>query len=138
MEQIKHQGIVTDVIGQIVKVKITTRSACQQCLIKAQCSLSEQKEKMIEVKTCEAQTYKKGESVLVSLSSDKGLKAVFWGYALPLILILTTVLTLNVCGYSELVCGICSIIVLIPYYFGLFLAKNKLNAMFQFHIEHID
>ena len=68
----------------------------------------------------------------------KGLKAVFLGYALPLILLLTVVLTLNTCGYSEVNSGICGIIVLIPYYFGVFLAKNKLNAMFQFHIEHID
>ena len=39
---------------------------------------------------------------------------------------------------DEILAGICGIIVLIPYYFGLFLARDKLKSGFEFKISKKD
>ena len=39
---------------------------------------------------------------------------------------------------DEIIGGICGIIVLIPYYFGLFLAKDKMKSGFEFKVSQKD
>lgn len=135
MEQIKHQGRVIAVTGQTIQVKITSRSACAGCSARSVCGMMECQDKIVEVANSKKNCYRVGDEVTLVLSPQNGFWAVFYGYGLPLILVLAALITTIALGFSELIAGICSIILLIPYYFGLFLSKKYMAEKFHFQIE---
>ena len=46
-EIVSHEGIVTNIKGDDVEVKILSKSACASCNIKTACNMSEMQEKII-------------------------------------------------------------------------------------------
>ena len=46
---IKHRGIVENIEGSHVRVRIVQTSACSACSVKGHCNASESKEKLIDV-----------------------------------------------------------------------------------------
>lgn len=48
---IKHRGIVENIEGSHVRVRIVQTSACSACSVKEHCNASESKEKLIDVLT---------------------------------------------------------------------------------------
>lgn len=135
MEEITKTAIITGINGSQITLTINSCSACQDCSAKNFCSMSENQDKEIIVETAEAADYYLGEEVNVSISSAQGLKAVVYGYVLPLILLLAATIGAQTAGATDFISGISGIIVLIPYYFSLFLLKNKLKSDFQFKIS---
>lgn len=135
MEKIVKDGIVTSVGSDTVNVKIQSCSACHQCAAKGFCGLSETQEREISVATPDAKAYKIGEEVLIGLNGSLGFKAVFYCYAVPLFLLVAAIVLCRILGLSEFSSGICGIFVLIPYYLGVFLLKNKLKSKFLFEIS---
>ena len=93
------------------------------------------RDKIIEIDTPFAQTFKPGEEVIVSLAQNLGMWAVFLVYILPLLLLLGTLFAVSAAGGSEISSGISAIIILIPYYFWIFLNKKKLAGKFRFTIS---
>ena len=135
MEIITHQAVVTAVLEKAVRVKIDSCAACSGCAVQGYCSAGDKKEKIFTVETAEAASYAVGEAVEVYVTAAQGLWAVFYMYALPLILFLTAVVAVSACGGSDFYSGISGIIVLIPYYFVIFLLKNRFQKDFQFKIS---
>lgn len=138
MEEVSKPAVVTAIKGTKVTLKITSCSMCSECGAKNFCSMSENQEKEVVVDTQDATEFRIGEKVSVSLSSGQGVRAVVYGYVLPLVLLLAVVIGTSVAGYDDFISGISGIIVLIPYYFGLFLLKDKLKSDFQFKITKKD
>lgn len=118
-----------------LKIKIVSQSACASCDARTSCGLMECRDKIIAVKVNNSQDYYIEQEVSVSMSLRSGFYAVFWGYVLPLILVLMTLFCGIIIGYGELVAGLSSIIILIPYYFGLFLSQRYFNDKFSFQIS---
>lgn len=77
MENISHQGTVTSVNPPKVYVQITSYSACHNCDARHGCGLMECRNKSVEIDTPEAQLYRPGDKVIVSLAPRFGLLAVF-------------------------------------------------------------
>ena len=102
------------------------------------CGLMECQDKIIEIADKNPQKYQIGEDVLLSISGQMGLNAVFLGYVFPLILMLLVLTGVYIYTNSDLLSGISAIIILIPYYFWLFLAKDKLKSWFDFKISKKD
>ena len=98
--------------------------------------IGEKKEKFIKIETPKAAEYRKGEKVIISLKSTKGYYAVFLGYLLPLLLLVGVICAVSLSGYDDFISGISGIIVLIPYYFGVFLLNKKLKNIFSFTLSH--
>ena len=92
MENISHQGTVTSVNPPKVYVQITSYSACHNCDARHGCGLMECRNKSVEIDTPEAQLYRPGDKVIVSLAPRFGLLAVFYSYILPLLVMLITLL----------------------------------------------
>ena len=138
MEKITHRGIIVAVKNKIADIKIISRSACSQCPAHNHCGTGEQKEKIISIPITKRNTFKTGDEVVVSISAKTGLKAVIYGYIIPLILLLAAIIITKCCGHNDFISGISGIIILIPYYFGLFLAKDRLKSLFEFEIKHRD
>lgn len=135
MAIIKHQGIILKITSELISVKIISQSACAQCDARKSCGMMECQDKVIDIKNDKIDDYKLGQKVSVSMSAQSGFLAVFWGYVLPLILVLLTLFVGIFIGCGELISGLSAIIILIPYYFGLFLCQKHLNAQFKFKIS---
>lgn len=135
METITKTGTVKSVKANSVMVSIKSCSACHECAARNICQMSESTDKEISVNVINPQNFAIGEEVNLSIGSDMGLKAVFLGYVYPLILFLLTVIILNIYEFDDFYSGICGIFILIPYYLGVFLLKNKIKSKFQFNIS---
>ncbi len=67
------------------------------------------------------------------MQTELGLKAVFWAYVFPFILMIV-VLVVSSNLFKEWIAGLLSLFVLIPYYFMLFVLKNSFRKAFKVSI----
>jgi len=131
---IEHKGIVTEISSQSVLVELTVMSACSACHAKAMCSF-DSAQKIIEINN--PGTWEKGETVKVVMRESMGKKAVFLGYLLPFIVLTVSLIIFNLTGINEGISGLLSIGMLVPYYLGLYILKDKIKRVFNFNIEKI-
>ena len=73
--KIKHTGIVDEVEGNCIHVRILQSSACSGCKVAAHCNASETKEKVIDVVTADARNYQRGDNVVVVADAAVGFSA---------------------------------------------------------------
>ncbi len=133
---VNHLGIVQDINPNGIVVSILSQSACAACHAKGACGMSDTAEKIIEVPT-QSKAFSIGEHVKVLLKESLGFKALTLGYVLPFLLVLLTLIVLTSTGISEAKAGLASLAVLIPYYLGLYLFRDKVSKQFTFEIESI-
>ena len=133
-KSIEHKGIIDSINGNKISVSFIALSGCASCHAKGYCSTSDMKEKSVEVYDF-SNLYKVGDEVTVMLKQSLGLKAVWLGYILPFVLVVTALIILSQITKSEAISGLGAIALLIPYYLVLFLFKNKLKKTFSFFIK---
>lgn len=133
--KIKHAGVVDGVEGECVRVRILQSSACSACKVAAHCNASETKEKIIDVMDADASHYQKGDQVMVVADSAVGFRASLYGYLLPLILMVVTLVGVLAATHSEGLAAVSALGILIPYYVLLFLMRNKLRNRLSFTLE---
>ena len=130
MSNIEHEGVIVEIKGNSkAVVSIVSKSACASCHAKGVCSAADQKEKKIEVTLFSDDNYSVGERVILSLESGIGLKAVLVLYVIPLIILLTLLLTLLNCKVSEPMSALISVGSVALYYvlvkiFNISLERN--------------
>jgi sigma-E factor negative regulatory protein RseC len=135
-KRISHDGIVDSLDGKEVVVRITSYAACSECHARGACNVTEEKEKFMRIKAGE-ERFQAGEKVRVILAQSLGFRALFLGYILPFLLVITVLLITTAAGLSELVTGLLSLSVLPPYYIGLKLFRNRLDRQFSFFLHKI-
>lgn len=133
--KIKHAGVVDGVEGECVRVRILQSSACSACKVAAHCNASETKEKVIDVMDADASHYQKGDQVMVVADTAVGFRASLYGYLLPLILMVVTLVGVLAATHSEGLAAVSALGILIPYYVLLFLMRNKLRNRLSFTLE---
>lgn len=133
--KIKHAGVVDGVEGECVRVRILQSSACSACKVAAHCNASETKEKIIDVMDADASHYQKGDQVMVVADTAVGFRASLYGYLLPLILMVVTLVGVLAATHSEGLAAVLALGILIPYYVLLFLMRNKLRNRLSFTLE---
>lgn len=133
-QSIEHSGIVEQIDGEQIKVLIMQQSACSECHAKSLCSVADKKEKIIEVISSDP-TLKVGDRVIIYGESSIGLQAVLLAFVIPLLLIFLALFIFQHFIENELMAGILSILVLVPYYFILLLSNKRLKNKFQFKIK---
>ncbi len=134
--EIEHEGVVKDVDAGKVKVGITSHSACGNCHAKTACSLSDKKEKIIEIDDATGR-FEKGNHVKIAIQKNQGLKAVFWAYILPFIIFLTTLFAGSYFFKDELIAGLVALIAMAPYYIALYFLKKYFSKSLLMHIYKI-
>ena len=127
--RVSHEGTVIKVADGKVSVKIEVKSACSACHAKSMCSVSELSEKIIEAVPAESVSV--GDSVVVEMDEKFGLKAVFYVFFIPFVLMAST-LFVSSNFVSESIAALFSLLVLVPY--GLILAffKHSFEKRFVF------
>ena len=133
IESIEHDGIVQRSDSNSVTVSIISSAACSGCHAESICSMAGN-----EVKTIEIPGFYKvhpGERVTIRMKQSQGHAAVFLGYIMPLILLVTILVTLVSLSVSELTAGLGAMAILVPYYLVLYLLRNRLSRKFIFTLK---
>lgn len=130
-----HPGIIERISGDKVFIRILSQSACSSCHAKGACTIADVEEKIIEAELDPAGNRKPGEEVMVKMEESLGHKAVLMGYVLPLIVLVGSIILFLSLFKNEGLAALLSILMLVPYYFALYLFRNRLKKEFRFRIE---
>lgn len=133
---VEHRGVVESFTNNIVRVGFVSHASCSSCHAKGVCAISEVDSKYVEVKTT-GSSWEVGESVLIILEKKLGFKALWFGYVLPLLVLLSgLIITYAITGKDGLA-GLVALGVLLPYYLLLYLFRDSLTNKFQFTLKKI-
>ena len=132
---VKHEGIVSRVSKNSITVSLKGNLHCEACNAKSACGVSDSDSKEIEIET-PSQTLELNENVEVFLKKDLGLKAVFWAYVFPFILLFAVLLVASTL-FDEWIAGLLAIGVLIPYYLLLHVLKSSFKNAFKVSVSKI-
>ena len=130
---IKHRGIVENIEGSHVRVRIVQTSACSACSVKGHCNASESKEKLIDVFDMKASSYRIGEEVMIYGTTSMGMQAVLLAFGIPFLVLLITLFI----SMRELRSALVALSALLPYYLIIYVCRNKLSKKFSFTLEPI-
>lgn len=132
---IKHRGIVENIDGSHIKVRIIQTSACSACSVKGYCGSADSKEKIIDIYDT-YNSYTLGEEVTIYGTTSMGLQAVLIAFVLPFIILLAALfVAMELSGNDELLSAAISLLSLIPYYVILYFLRNKIKKNFSFTIK---
>lgn len=135
--QIEHTGVVTDVGQNELKVSILQASACASCAVKSACGISESSEKIVNIRHANPAEYRRGEKVNLFYKQSLGFRALFLGYLLPFLILLTSLFVLMGITQNEALSGLVSLGLMAPYYLILYFTKDRIKKTFAFSIEKI-
>jgi sigma-E factor negative regulatory protein RseC len=136
-QAIEHEGLIKNINGNNVLVRIVSQSACAACHAKGGCSTAEMQEKENEV-TDFSGIFKVGETVNLIMKQSQGYTALLIAYIYPFLLVFTSLLITTSSGLGDLKAGLLSLAVLLPYYLIIYALKNKIRKRFIFSIRKID
>lgn len=135
---IKHQGIVESTDGSCIRVRIIQTSACAACSIKGHCTSADVKEKLIEIVDTDGTVYQPGDKVWVLGELSMGAKAVFLAFVFPFLILIVSLFILMTLLDDELQAALGSLLLLIPYYYILWLNRERMKKKFSFSIRPMD
>lgn len=135
---IEHLGIVENIEGRHIIVRIVQTSACSTCVAASHCNASESKVKLIDVYSDDSNDFSTGENVRLVGSTSMGMQAVMWAFGVPFLVLVIVLTVLQVgLGLNEVSSALIALGSLVPYYFTLYLLRNKMSNKFSFIIEPI-
>lgn len=128
---VKHEGYISKINNNRATVTLKGHINCEACHAKGSCGMAETEAKQIEVEV--DQPFKINESVLVSFAKKEGLKAVFWAYVLPFVILITT-LIISTYYFEEWLAGLLSLLILVPYYLALSVLGKFFKKAFKISV----
>ncbi len=124
-------GIVERVDEKYIRVKIHNQSACSMCYSKGVCTSLGSGERVVNVERPHDRVVLPGDSVDIEMVSTSGWMAVVFGYVIPFVLLIATLLIAS--NYAgEAISAMLSLGILVPYYFILYLSRNRMKKYFRF------
>ncbi len=133
--KIKHSGVVENIVGDCVSVRIVQTSACAACKVASHCNAAELKEKLVDVRCANSAAYKKGQQVVVTASTEVAARALLLGFGLPFVVLVSVLfIVLQVSG-NEALAALSGLAALLPYYVALYLFRNRIREQLSFAIE---
>lgn len=130
---INHEGIVQRIEDTSIIVSISSSTACSGCHAEGSCNIAGKEEKIIEVTG--KYNVNPGDRVTILMKQSMGYAALFLGYLLPLVSVVTVLIILVALEVPELPAGLLSLGILIPYYTILFFFRKRVNEKFTFTLR---
>lgn len=131
---VAHEGIIEKVSATQVRVRFVAYSACSACHAKGVCSISNSEEKFVDVANT-LPGLEEGDHVEVILEQSQGFKAVWYGYGLPLVILLAVIFVLYGVTGREGLSALVGLGALIPYYLVVFLFRKRITKSIEFKIK---
>jgi sigma-E factor negative regulatory protein RseC len=132
---VTHPGIVERVEGHTVVVRIESQAACGHCQAKSHCGMVESADKLVEIEHPQAWQFAPGKPVKVSLKQSLGYKALFLGYILPFLIMLTALFAVALATGIEALAALVAVVLMVPYYALLYRFRHKLRKTFHFQVQ---
>ena len=133
--KIRHAGVIEEVGADRIRVRILQTSACSSCKVAGHCNASEGKEKLIDVYGAADDGYRLGEHVVVVASPEVGMRAVAWGFGIPFVVLVATLIVMLRLTGNESLSALVSLGALVPYYLVLYVLRDKIRERLSFGIE---
>ena len=133
---IKHKGFVKRVTDNSLIVSIVNQSACSTCHANGACSVADFQEKEIEIPYLNPK-YQPGKEVTILFRESAGFTALFYGYILPFIIVMFTLILIFSTTNNEALAGLSALGILVPYYITLYFFRDYLKKVFKFELEEI-
>lgn len=130
---IEHEGIVRFSDEKSVTILLSPFVACKGCYSENSCGMSGNSEKVVTIPG--KFNVSPGDKVVVTMKPSLGYRALVIGYLLPLAIVLASLVTLISLTVNELVAGLISVGILIPYYSGLFFYRKYIDKKFSFNLK---
>lgn len=135
---IKHHGIVENIDGSHIRVRIMQTSACISCSAKGYCSSADSKEKIVDVYDA-INTYHPGDKVMIHAATSMGMQAVLIAFVIPFIILIAALfITMSFSEGDELLSASISLLTLIPYYIVIYFCRNRIRKNFSFTLKPIN
>ena len=134
-QDVSHKGRIVRITPQTTTVAIEQHAACGQCHAAGLCGMADVTEKAVQVPTNPYASYGVGDEVEVVLKASMGMKAVWLGYFLPLVVLLGVIMGLVALGVAEVPAGLSGIGAVAVYYLLLWLFRNRLKKEYVFTIK---
>ena len=132
---IKHQGIVENINGSHLQVRIIQTSACASCSVKGHCTSADTKEKLCRCGRCQCRILPAGDRVWVTGELSMGVMAVLFAFIFPFLILIISLFVFMAIWNDELRSALCSLALLIPYYYILWLNKSRMGKKFSFSVR---
>ena len=107
-DTIRHQGIVENINGSHLQVRIIQTSACASCSVKGHCTSADTKEKLVDVADANAASYQPGDRVWVVGELSMGVMAVLLAFVFPFLVLIFSLFAFMAMWHDELVSALCS------------------------------
>lgn len=133
--KISHSGIVEHVEDGCVKVRINQTSACAACKVAGHCNAAESKVKIVDVFCCDTAKYRTGQEVVVSASKDVANRALVLGFGAPFLFLVCVLLIALRLTSDEGAAALIALGSLVPYYFALWLLRDRIQHRISFQLE---
>ena len=134
-QEVSHKGRIVRITPQTTTVAIEQHAACGECHAAGLCGMADVTEKAVQVPTSPYASYGVGDEVEVVLKASMGMKAVWLGYFLPLVVLLGVILGLVALGVAEVPAGLSGIGAVAVYYLLLWLFRDRLKKEYIFTIK---
>lgn len=119
----------------MAEVMIISKSACATCDIGGSCSVSDTKEKVIDVRLPNhGESYQVGQQVTVKMKQSSGVWAILFGYVFPFVAVVLSLVILTSMNLDQGLAGVLSLSILAPYYFIIYLNRNLFKKRFDHSI----
>lgn len=135
MPHIEHAATIIAINKEYITAELLSHSACTGCSLKENCSMSENKVRKFQIPKPQDFQYQIGQNITIEISSSSGWIALFWAYILPLILVLSALLTTIFLTRDETIAALSSLSILLPYYSILWLFRQKFAKKINFKIK---
>jgi len=133
VKDIKHEGIVVSAGPESVKVRVEKNSACAGCHAAGYCTSLSSNESIMNING--SYNLQSGERVEVSISRSQGYLALFLGYLLPLVILLTVLFILTGLSVREVTSALSALAATGIYYLGLYLSGKHISGKFIFRVN---
>lgn len=130
-----HSGVISKKDNGSLIVSLDENVHCESCRAKSTCGISESGSKEVEISNTD-ESFALNEQVNVILKKGLGLKAVFWAYIFPFLLMVLTLMVSSL-FLKEWMAGILSLLILVPYYLLLYVLRNVFKKTFKISVVKI-
>lgn len=133
-ELITHPGIVIKCADGMLRVRISSASACSSCHAKGSCTMTEMEDKIIDVPVRDTDTFELGQQVTLAMDARTGWLAVLLAYVLPFVILLLILIIVLALTDNQGAAGLAALGILAPYYFLLYVFRRRLRLSSRFRI----
>ena len=132
---IKHEGVIEQLEGNHVRVRIFQMEACGSCIAAKHCNASGAKTKIIDVYASATAHFNIGQEVTVSTSGTVVKQAVLLSFIMPLFLLIGSLMLAKGSRLSDESAALIAIGLLVFYYLVLWALKGNISKSISFRIE---